>query len=100
MLNLGYTFNMKRNLKIIPSLGAGYYIFFMKFYDPNDLDIYGNAKQKRKTYFDPAISLKTEIDYAVTSTIHAYIAPSYTFAFEKKQNPQMAGAEAGIKMFF
>ena len=68
--------------------------------DPDNADVYGNYDYIRKVFYDPAISIKAEVDYAVTSTIHVFLAPSYTFAFEKSHNPQMIGGDAGVKMFF
>jgi hypothetical protein len=96
---LGYSFNVARSTKIVPYLGGGYFIWLMN-YDKDNADQYGKYDYKRETFFDPAISVRCDIEYAFTSTISAFLAPSYTFAFEKKHNPQAAGGDAGIKMYF
>ena len=41
-----------------------------------------------------------DIELAVTSTISIFLSPSYIFAFEKEHNPQMAGGDAGVKVYF
>jgi hypothetical protein len=96
---LGYSFNVARSTKIAPYIGGGYFIWLMN-YDKDNADQYGKYEYKRETFYDPAISVRCDIEYSLSSTISAFIAPSYTFAFEKKNNPQTAGGDAGIKMYF
>ncbi len=97
-LSLGYTLSPFRSTKIVPSLGGGYYIYSMK-YDPDNADVYGNYEYERETFYDPALSVRIEIEYALTSTLHLFLEPLYTIAFEKNSNPQTAGFNGGVKMF-
>lgn len=99
MAYFGYAFNVATSTKIVPYLGGGYFIWMMN-YDPDNADAYGEFEYERETFYDPAVSVRCDIEYSLTSTITAFLAPVYTFAFEKDYNPQMAGGDAGIKMYF
>ncbi|MFH0974702.1 MAG: CsgG/HfaB family protein [Spirochaetota bacterium] len=99
LIYAGYTYRLSDKIRMVPSIGGGYLISMMN-YDKNGADAYGNYSYSKEYYFDPAVSVKCDIDYLLFSDIHISLSPSYTIFFEKNHTPQIAGLNLGVRMLF
>lgn len=97
-LYFGYSFNISRKFKIVPSIGGGYLVNMMS-YDKDNADQVGNYNYSREIFYDPTASVRCDIDYAALPYLYISLSPQYTFLFEKKKTGQMLGANLGVKLF-
>lgn len=98
-VNIGYTYKLSAKIRIIPYIGCGYLISMMT-YDKDGADAYGDYNYSKKYYFDPAASVKFDLEYLLFSNIYVSLTPSYMVFFEKKHTPQILGLNLGTKMLF
>lgn len=83
----GYDFFIFKNISILPMAGFGYHAHAIRFL-PED---------SYKFYFDPQITFKLEIAYAINDRFSITASPLYTCFFEKNNNGTYYGFDAGIK---
>lgn len=87
----GYRFDFFNIISVIPQFGTGYLISSIK-YDSNGAAAGEDFEYSHDLYFDPAVSVKTDIIYTVYKNIHISAAPMYTLFFEKEGMQQIFGA--------
>jgi hypothetical protein len=95
----GYSINASRSIKLIPYLGAGYLINMMN-YDQDNYDELGEYKYSNKIYYEPAASVKMDIDIAVSPNFHLYLSPYYTYFYDGDMAGQIINADIGVKILF
>ena len=98
-INAGYMYKLSAKIRVIPYIGCGYLISMMT-YDKDGADAYGDYNYSKKYYFDPAASLKCDMEYLLFPDIFISLSPSYLVFFEKKHTPQIIGLTLGTKMLF
>jgi hypothetical protein len=85
----GYSVDVIRLFKIVPLIGAGYNIYYMKEDDG-----------KKNFYYDPQISAVVDINYLLMSNLRLVVSPAYTLFFEKDDVGKYFGVHTGVSVIF
>jgi hypothetical protein len=95
----GYTLRVFRGMAFTPFLGVGC-LFNLMNYDEDGADVYGNYSYERELFVDPVLSLRADVDYAITNFLHVMAAPVYSIFFEKGGVGMTLGVELGVRLYF
>ncbi len=96
---LGYTFLIAKNLRVQPSIGAGYLFSRIEF-DTYEHRLSGDYNYTMNYYYNPLVACRGELSVLLYDRWYLTVVPGFILFFEREKTGGMVTLDLGIKMLF